>query len=99
MSPDIMNGVFELCGGFVILLSIFKLHRDKIVRGVSWLQVCFFAAWGAWNLFYYPSLDQWFSFAGGVLVFTTNAIWAGQLIYWHRFEKHRLNYMGAERWS
>jgi len=98
MTPDILNGIFELCGGFIILLSIVKLHREKMVRGVSWAHVAFFAAWGFWNLFYYPSLDQWFSFAGGVTIVITNTIWTCQLVYWTRVEARR-DYVGASRWS
>ncbi len=37
--PDAVNGAFELLGGFAIILSIFKLHQDKKVRGVSWAHV------------------------------------------------------------
>lgn len=87
MIADIANGAFELCAGIIIILSILKLHKDKLVRGVAWPMVAFFAAWGAWNLFYYPNLGQWFSFAGGVLVFVTNLIWTAQLIYWTRRER------------
>ena len=50
---------------------------------MSWLHAGFFAAWGYWNLYYYyPSLDQWWSFWGGVGVVTMNTIWLGQLIYY-----------------
>lgn len=85
MSPDVFNGLFEIAGGFFISLSVRKLWADKMVAGVSWLHAGFFAAWGYWNLFYYPSLDQWWSFWGGVGVVTANTIWLGQLIYYSRW--------------
>jgi len=80
--PDLINGLFELCGGFFILFSVVKLYRDKIVKGVSWVHVAFFSSWGFWNLFYYPHLDQWLSFYGGLWIVTVNCIWLGQIAYY-----------------
>lgn len=88
---DALNGTFELLGGFAIILSIVKLHRDKMVRGVSWLHTSFFALWGFWNLYYYPSLDQWLSFSGGIFITTTNTIWVLMLIYYTRLERRNTN--------
>ena len=51
---DSVNGAFELCGGFFILLSVRQLYLDKQVKGVSLSHVGFFTLWGAWNLVYYP---------------------------------------------
>lgn len=45
------------------------------MRGVDWRVTAFFAIWGGWNLYYYPSLGQWASFMGGVVIVTTNIIW------------------------
>lgn len=82
VTPDLFNGLFEITGGLFILLSIRKLWSDKLVRGVSWVHVSFFVAWGYWNLYYYPSLDQWWSFWGGVGVVTATTAWLVQLIYY-----------------
>lgn len=35
----------------------------------------FFSAWGIWNLVYYPTLGQWASFIGGVLLVAGNVAW------------------------
>ncbi len=82
MTPDSINGLFELFGGIFISISIYKLYKEKIVRGVSWIHVGFFSAWGIWNLYYYPTLGQWMSFYGGIGVTSTNSIFLGQLIYY-----------------
>lgn len=82
--PDFINGAFETAGGFFILLSVIKLHREKMVRGVSWLHAGFFATWGYWNLFFYPHLDQWLSFWGGLFLVAVNTWWLGQLVYYGR---------------
>lgn len=50
MTPDIINGLFELGGALLLLMNVVRLHRDKIVRGVHVLPTVFFSAFGFWNL-------------------------------------------------
>jgi hypothetical protein len=85
--PDLFNGMLEAGGGFFIWLSIIKLGREKVVRGVSWMHVAFFSTWGIWNLFYYPHLGQWLSFFGGALLVIFNVIWLCQIMYYNRVNK------------
>jgi hypothetical protein len=82
MSNDLINGLFEFGGALLICLSILRLNRDKCVRGVSPYPVAFFASLGFWNIYYYPSLDQWYSFVGGLAVVTANTVWLSQMIYY-----------------
>lgn len=82
MTIDYVNGAFETLGCLFILPSILKLRREKMVRGVSWVHAGFFWSWGAWNIFYYPSLDQWCSFAGGIALFAANTIWVSQILFY-----------------
>lgn len=84
--PDFINGTFESLGGFAIAFSVRNLYLSKVVRGVSWPHVAFFTAWGLWNLFYYPHLGQWFSFAGGFALVSINAVWLAQIAYYLRKE-------------
>lgn len=84
MSPDIANALFEFVGGALIWVNVLRLHKDKMIRGVHWGPTGFFAAWGLWNLFYYPHLEQWWSFAGGCFIVTTNTIWVAQMIYYRK---------------
>jgi hypothetical protein len=37
---------------------------------------------GFWNLFYYPHLDQWLSFAGGVLIVLANTVWIAMAVHY-----------------
>ena len=87
MTPDAINATFELAGGIFVGFSIWKLHKEQLVRGVSWIHVCFCFMWGGWNLFYYPYLGQWLSFLGGLLIVATNLIWFIQLIYYTHMER------------
>jgi hypothetical protein len=80
MIADITNGVFELLGGVLILNHCRAVLRDKAVAGVSTSSVAIFSLWGIWNLYYYPSLDQWFSFAGGLVIVAANLLWVVLLL-------------------
>lgn len=84
MSPDMINGAFEALGSVMLWRNVLQLHRDKQVKGVHWTANGFFAAWGYWNLFFYPHLDQWYSFTGGVSIVLANTVWLAQMIYYIR---------------
>lgn len=70
-----INGLFELGGSGAVGLSVRQILRDKQWAGLSPWNLCFFQLWGLWNLYFYPSLDQPFSFAGGLALATMNAVY------------------------
>ena len=99
MTPDLINGIFELLGGAFILNHCRVLYQDKLVKGVSALSTTFFTAWGVWNLYYYPHLDQWWSFAGGLVIVAANALWIGLMIYYQCQERTGWHWVPAlEAW-
>lgn len=82
--PDIVNGAFEFGGAVVLLLNVLQLHRDKMVMGYDPKVTIFFTLWGFWNLYYYPHLNQWLSFLGGIFIVTINTIWLVMLLYYKK---------------
>ena len=84
MTPDLINGIFEFVGSVALWRNVLQLHRDKAIKGVHWSATGFFMLWGYWNLYYYPHLDQWWSFSGGVSIVTANTVWMIQMIYYGR---------------
>jgi hypothetical protein len=72
---DLVNGCFEFGGSFALWMHVARLRRDKDIKGAHWLPFAFFFLWGVWNLYYYPSLAQWWSFAGGLFVVGANLSW------------------------
>lgn len=76
MSPDLVNGLFEIAGAVIIARQCVHVMVDKRVEGVRWSLPAFFWLWGLWNLFYYPGLGQTWSFFGAVLVFLTHSAYA-----------------------
>jgi hypothetical protein len=79
---DFINGMFELGSGLFCIINIVRLKKDKKVMGVSWVPTAFFTLWGAWNLYYYPSLNQMISFIGGLAIFIANLIWVLMVFYY-----------------
>lgn len=88
-APDLANALFEGGGGFIILLNVRRILRDKLVRGFDWRVMAFFTTWGLWNLFYYPHLGQWLSFAVGAWTTAANAVYLALMIYYIRKENVR----------
>ena len=93
--PDLINGAFELTGGFVCLLDVKRLLKDRRIEGVDWRVRGFFLSWGMWNLFYYPTFQQWASLAGGVTLAAVNGVWvylAVKLLRQQAFTNHTQNH-------
>jgi hypothetical protein len=82
MSPDLVNGLFELVGGGFLFRNCWLTYKAGKVVGVSILTTTFFALWGAWNLVYYPSLDQVWSFRGGCVIMAANVLWIWLMSYY-----------------
>jgi hypothetical protein len=79
MSLDPINGFFEFAGSALLWLNVAALVRDKKIAGIKWYSVAFWTLWGLFNCAYYPSLSQWWSFAGGVSVVSVNCVWLALL--------------------
>ena len=75
MSPDHINALFELVGAVATWRNAWQLYRDQELRGVYWPATAFFAAWGLWNLVYYPALGQWYSTIAGAVLVGGNLAW------------------------
>jgi hypothetical protein len=84
---DFINGLFECGGGLASWFNVYAIIRDKQIRGVSLAACAYFWSWGLWNLYYYPSLNQMWSFYGGMVVCAANFVWMYFAIR-YRFRGH-----------
>ena len=82
MSPDLINGLYEFFGAVFLSMNVRRLWLDKKVSGVSLPPTFFFTSWGLWNLYFYPSLGQWYSFTGGLAIVVMNSIWLTLAVYY-----------------
>ena len=87
---DLINGVFEIVGGILCWFNVRKLVHDRTVRGIYWPVQAFFAVWGWWSLYYYPSLAQWASFTGGVILALGNTAWIVLALRYNRLDKSKI---------
>lgn len=81
---DFTNGLFEAGTGLAACHSCYRLYCDKKVAGLSHYLMWWVTLWGYWNLYYYPSLNQWLSFTGGIVIVTANTVWIGMSVYYYR---------------
>lgn len=81
---DAVNGAFEAGAAVALWRNCWLIWRDREVRGVSVASTAFFAAWGFWNLWYYRSLGQSFSWAAGMAVVLANTCWVSLAVYFRR---------------
>lgn len=83
-AADTTNGLFELVGALLNWRNVARIRRDQRVRGVDWRTWAFFTAWGWWNVYYYPSLGQWASMLGGLVMVSANTVWVWYAIKYRR---------------
>lgn len=81
LSPDHINGLIVLVGAGFTWRNAWQLWIDRELFGVYWPTSLFFTVWGIWNLYYYPSLGQWFSFYAGILLALGNAAWVIMAVF------------------
>lgn len=81
---DNVNGVYEMGGALALAWNCWTTYKDKEIKGLSIISMVFFTSWGYWNLYYYPSLNQWMSTLGAAALVFFNTIWLGQAIYYTR---------------
>jgi hypothetical protein len=87
LTPDLINGLFEFAGSAMLWANVHRLWKDKQTHGVTWYATGFFMTWGYWNLYFYPSLECWWSFAGGLSLVLANTVWLGQMLYYYKRSK------------
>jgi hypothetical protein len=80
MNNDIINATFELLGSLFVLNHCRVLLNAKSSAGVSSISLAYFLSWGFWNIYYYPSLGQNFSFYAGIALAVANLLYLGLVI-------------------
>jgi hypothetical protein len=75
-------------GALMTLLSVRALLKDKMIKGVHWGPIVFFTSWSAFNLWFYPNNNLWWSFAGGIAIFLVNSFWLALVYYFSKVRKY-----------
>jgi hypothetical protein len=72
---DTINSLFEISAGFIFWFNIVEITIDKQVKGISFCACIYFLIWAYWNIYYYFSIGQTYSFWGAVFLAMPNTIW------------------------
>lgn len=72
---DKINAGLESIGALCRLWDCICLWEDRCYRGGSIKSAFFFLMWGVFNLFFYPSFGQHWSFWGAVAMTSMNGAW------------------------
>ena len=83
---DFVNACLNIGGVIAITTSIYRVLRDKLVRGVHWGMLIFFITWSTWNLFLYYHIGLWMSVVAGFLMVLTETLYLFLLFYYSRNE-------------
>jgi hypothetical protein len=86
LTNDMINGALEFGGSLFLFRNCWMLYEDKVVKGVSPWATFYFFSWAVWNLFFYPSLNQYWSWIGGMCIGLSQFVWI-VLALWYRFNK------------
>lgn len=84
VTPDQINGLIEFIGSGFTWMNVRRVIYAQGYEGLYLPAIIFFMSWGAWNLYYYPSLGQWWSFAGGLSLVCANVAWVGGMMWYGR---------------
>ena len=82
ITPDKVNAGFEIAAALFIIYNCFILHHDKLVRGISPYSYVLFTAWSIWNMFFYPIVEQTFSFYAATLMAIAQLVYTCMLAYY-----------------
>lgn len=84
MSPDLINGLFELAGAALQWVNVAKLARDREVKGVYWPITAFHVSWGVWNMYFYSAVNAPMSVVGAAVLLLANVAWVWLALKYRR---------------
>jgi len=87
MWQDKVNSSLLGLSAILLAMNVRQLYQDKTVRGVSLWPVVLYDVWGIWDLYYFPSLNQWFSMCASFIACCINTVWLALAIYYTYFKR------------
>lgn len=89
---DQINAGLEMGGAFLRTLDCIQLFRAKRFVGGYLGTAMYFLSWGIFNTFYYPSLNQSWSFWAAIALAGMNGLWFVMAIHYNYFATRKINY-------
>ena len=70
---DQINSGFIFIAALFYVLNLFKLIKDKDVKGISKLSIVFFSLWNIWTLFFFLMVTEfWWTITAYIIVSVLN---------------------------
>lgn len=83
LPADLLLAAFEVgSAGFGLFTNIPAIRRDKVVRGVSWVQTAFYTGWGFANLYIYAAAGLPLAWWGGMGITLVNIAWLAHVFHY-----------------
>jgi len=87
MKGDLVNSLFMFIAIIFNCMNIYKLNKDKEVKGISIIPNIYYVLWGSWNIYFYAANKSKLSFIAGIGVVITGLIWVSQWAF-YKFKKN-----------
>ncbi|XAI95940.1 hypothetical protein [Microcystis phage Mwe-JY26] len=84
MTPDIINAGFQLLAAFLIAMHCRAVWKARDVAGVSIFATFCFALWGVWNVYYFATLGQVWSYYAAYACAAAHAAYMSLLLTFRR---------------
>lgn len=84
---DTVNSIFVFAASIFYILNLYKLYKDKQVKGISIASLVFFSCWNIWTLIFFLSTDYIYTTISYVLVSIINIIYLSLLYYYYKKNK------------
>lgn len=62
-------------GGLLVWSNVYKLWKDKVVKGVNWFPSLYFMCGGCYSAFFLYHIHQHLAFYGTLITVCANAVW------------------------
>jgi cation transport ATPase len=91
LTMDQANACLEMGGAFLRTLDCIKLFQDKRFSGGHLGTALYFLGWGVFNVFFYPSLNQVWSFWAAIVLMVMNGLWFVMALYYNHWVNRTFN--------
>lgn len=85
---DKVNGGFVCVAALFYALNLFKLIKDKEIKGISKVSIAFFSIWNIWTLFFFIAVSKyWWTISAYVAVAILNIAYIVLMVKYGREKK------------
>lgn len=96
MSVDAVTAFFEVGAACIGWQNVYRVYKDKEVKGLWAPGTVFFLAWALWSLFMYSHFVMWWSLAALLARIGANIAWLSLVWYYRRRKTGAIQQTGEQ---